>query len=307
MTRQRLGAALLPGPVTVEAPATSANLGPGFDALGLALDLRDRLTLRTTASGLRVEVEGSGAASVPRDESHLVVRAARAAFDAMGVDQPGLDVRCRNVLPHGRGLGSSAAAIVAAVVAARAVVADETLRLDDDASLRLATELEGHPDNVAAGFLGGLTIAWDDGAGARATRLDVTGRVTALVPDHAVSTEHARAVLPTAVPHRDAARTAGRAALLVAALGGRPELLVPATRDWLHQPYREQAMPASLRLLHALREAGLPAVISGAGPSVLVFDTPTAHRDWPATLVPSGWMVHSVDISPYGARLVPSP
>jgi homoserine kinase len=291
------------GPVTVDAPATSANLGPGFDALGLALTLRDRVTVRTTGAGLQVDVEGFGADSVPRDESHLVVRAARAAFDAMGVGQPGLSVTCRNVLPHGRGLGSSAAAIVAGVVAARALVTEGARRLDDAAALRLAAAIEGHPDNVAAALLGGLTIAWDDGDGVRAARLNATGDVVVLVPPNPVPTDLARALLPAAVPHADAARNAGRAALLVAALGGRADLLLPATRDWLHQAYRAPAMPDSGALVASLRAGGVPAVVSGAGPAVLAFTTSAASAEELAASAPPRWTAHVLAISPVGARV----
>lgn len=289
-------------PVVVEVPATSANLGPGFDALGLALALRDRVRLETTRSGLVVEVQGSGASSLPRDETHLVVRAARVAFDAMGVAQPGLALSCINAVPHGRGLGSSAAAIVAGVLAARASVTAGPHLLDDAAALRLAAQLEGHPDNVAAALLGGLTIAWDDGKGACASRLDASGQVVLFVPPDEVSTRVARGVLPAAVPHADAARNAGRAALLVAALTGRPELLLPATRDWLHQSYRASVMPESAELLQALRDAGVAAVVSGAGPSVLAFRT---RGDELGSYVPAGWRAYQLEISAAGARVVP--
>jgi homoserine kinase len=283
------------GPVLVRVPATSANLGPGFDALGLALSLHDEVEARVAPSGLSIEVSGEGAADVAdAGEKHLVVRAMRAAFDALGHAQPpGLALRCVNRIPHGRGLGSSAAAIVAGVLAARAL-ADAGLSPDD--ALPLANELEGHPDNVAPCLYGGLTIAWlatpgpadpdpdpvDPGyAGARggwgggkpprAIKLQPLAEITpvAIVAPAAVSTEVARGLLPEAVPHADAARTAGRAALLVAALTARPEALLDATEDWLHQDYRTPAMPATRDLVGRLRAAGLPAVVSGAGPSVL--------------------------------------
>lgn len=288
--------------VVVEVPATSANLGPGFDSLGLALTLRDRVRLQPTESGLSIEVSGRGAAAVPRDETHLVVRAVRAAFDAMGVAQPGLALSCTNVVPHGRGLGSSAAAIVAGVVAARALVPDGGERLDQAAALRLAAGLEGHPDNVAAALLGGLTIAWDDGDAARAARLEVAGHVVVFVPEAELSTRLARGLLPASVPHADAARNAGRTALLVAALTGRPELLLPATRDWLHQPYRAAVMPESAALVDRLRADGVAAVVSGAGPSVLAFCTPGAD---PGTYSPRNWQVYDLDISAEGARVLP--
>lgn len=259
--------------VTVEVPATSANLGPGFDTLGLALDLTDEVTVGITGGGVRVEVTGEGVGQLPDDDTHLIVRAAHAAFDRLGEQPPGLALSCHNRIPHARGLGSSSAAIVAGVLAARALVVDGEKRLDDAAVLRLATELEGHPDNVAPCLLGGLTIAWTDAAGGRAARLCVDTRVrpVALVPASRSLTSEARAVLPAAVPHGDAAANAGRAALLVHALTSAPELLLPATEDRLHQSYRAATMPDSAVLIERLRAAGLPAVLSGAGPTVLTF------------------------------------
>lgn len=262
--------------VRVRVPATSANLGPGFDALGLALSLHDELDVRAVASpGVRVDVEGEGAGEVPDDERHLVVRALRAALDHVGAPQTGLHLVCRNRIPHGRGLGSSAAAVVAGVLAARGLVDDPDVLGDDDA-LALATQLEGHPDNAAPALLGGLTLAWasqgPDGAdGVRAVRLPVHADVApvAVVPPQHLSTHAARGVLPAQVPHADAAWQAARAGLLVEALGRRPDLLLDATGDRLHQDYRRSVMPESLALVDALRARGVAAVVSGAGPTVL--------------------------------------
>src|SRR3954464_11748539 len=214
-------------PVRVRVPATSANLGPGFDALGLALTLHDDVVARVTDSGLSVDVAGMGAATVARNARNLVVRAMRAAFDRLGGRPSGLEVVCANHIPHGRGLGSSAAAIVAGIVAARGLMVGGAERMDDAAALALATELEGHPDNVAACLLGGLPVSWTDGAAAHATRLDVDASVAPVVfvPGTSSSTKAARRLLPDVVPHADAARNAGRAALLVEALRRRPELL----------------------------------------------------------------------------------
>jgi homoserine kinase len=254
----------------VSVPATSANLGPGFDSLGLALSLRDELEAELTGSGLAVEVTGQGAGAVPLDESHLVLRAMRAGFDAMHVAQPGVRLVCRNAIPHARGLGSSSAAIVGGLVLARAL-AEETW--SDDELLAVAVGLEGHPDNVAPALLGGFTISGTDERGeVYAVRSAVDARIRAevFVPPDGVSTELARGLLPDAVPHADAAGSAGAAALLVAALAGQPDQLWRATRDSLHQGYRRAAMPASLALVDALRAEGLAAVVSGAGPTVLV-------------------------------------
>ena len=265
--------------VRVRVPATSANLGPGFDTLGLALGLHDEVEVAVTSSGLDIEVSGEGAGDVAdAGEKHLIVRAMRVAFDDLGLPQPpGLALRCVNQIPHGRGLGSSAAAIVAGLVAARSLAGASTRPAD---VLPLASALEGHPDNVAPCLFGGLTIAWvaADAAGlpeARAIRLDPSPDVCPVVfiAPEPVSTKVARGLLPATVPHADAARNAGRAALLIAALTARPDALFDGTEDMLHQDYRAPAMPHSHELVTRLRAAGVPAVVSGAGPSVLAFVT----------------------------------
>jgi homoserine kinase len=277
--------------VLVRVPATSANLGPGFDTLGLALGLHDEVEVRLAGSGLEIEVEGEGTAGIAgAGEGHLIVRAIRVAFDQLGVAQPaGLALHCRNRIPHGRGLGSSAAAIVAGLLAARVLAGAPTGPQD---MLPLATMLEGHPDNVAPCLFGGLTIAWvmdasdaavmaDGLPRARAVRLDPRPEIhpVAFVAPEPVSTQVARGLLPAAVPHADAARNAGRAALLIAGLTSCPEVLLDATEDRLHQNYRAPAMPHSHDLVTRLRAAGVPAVISGAGPSVLAFQAGNPGRD----------------------------
>jgi homoserine kinase len=260
------------GPVVVSVPATSANLGPGFDSLGLALGLRDRLTGEVRESGLEVVVSGEGTGGVPLDETHLVVRAMRAAFGEMGAQPPGLRLRCDNAIPHARGLGSSSAAIVGGIALARALVPGGTLLLDDDAAFRLAARLEGHPDNVAPAWYGGLVISGRDADWfAVPAAVDPRVGVVVFVPPDPLSTEVARGLLPDVVPHHEAAANAGRTALLVAALASAPEHLLVATRDYLHQDYRRPAMPASLGLVDALRADGVAAVVSGAGPTVLAF------------------------------------
>jgi homoserine kinase len=299
---------LVSGPVRASVPATSANLGPGFDALGLALALRDELTAEVLDSGLRVDVSGQGAESVARDETHLVVRSMRAAFEHMGVTVPGLRVACRNAIPHGRGLGSSSAAIVAGVSLARGLVAGGSLLLDDDSLFQLAVELEGHPDNVAPAFFGGFVISGREGDQWFAVRSGVDPRVQTVVfvPPTAVATTVARELLPTSVPFADAAANSGRTALLVAALAGRPERLLAATRDYLHQQYREPAMPESLALVRELRADDVPAVISGAGPTVLAFcDGPGLPGRCEALLArcPAGWTAHQLAIDLDGVRV----
>jgi homoserine kinase len=295
------------GPVTVTVPATSANLGPGYDALGLALSLRDRVTATVVdAPRPEVVVVGEGEGQVPLDERHLVHRSMAAAFEHMGRATPPVRLRCDNVIPHGRGLGSSSAAIVAGVCAARGLVAGGSLLMDDDAVFALAAALEGHPDNVAPAFYGGFTVAYAEGGRFRAAQAAVDPRVSAVafIPPDAVETAVARGLLPAAVSHEDAARNAGRAALLVTALGGRPELLLAATEDRLHQDYRGPAMPQSLALVHELRSAGLPAVISGAGPTVLVL-TDASGQDEVARRVPAGWRSLSLEVERTGATVVP--
>ena len=258
--------------VTVRVPATSANLGPGYDTLGLALGLHDTVSARVVPSGLSISVSGEGAEDVADSgEKHLVVRAMREAFDSLGVSQPpGLELRCVNHIPHGRGLGSSAAAICAGILAARALAGAPA---GPDDALPLANDMEGHPDNVAPCLYGGLTIAWLSGGAAKAVRVDPRAEIQPVlfIPDAPVSTEVARGLIPDKVTHADAAENAGRAALLVAALTTRPEALLDATEDRLHQDYRAPAMPATLDLVRRLRDAGVPAVVSGAGPSVLTF------------------------------------
>lgn len=286
------------GPVHVRVPASSANLGPGFDALGLALALHDEITAEVIDSGLEVRVSGEGQDGVPLDETHLVVEAMHAAFDLMGGRPSGLRLTCVNVIPHGRGLGSSAAAIVGGIVLARALVDGGDELLDDAAAYQLAVDLEGHPDNVAAAFFGGLTIAWIDGAAAEVERLTTDVDVTVFVPPSAVSTAKARGLLPETVPHQDAALNAGRAALLVAALTGRPHRLISATEDRIHQSYRAEAMPESYKLLRQLRVDGVPAIISGAGPTVLAFARGVAEA------APAGWTVHELAVDADGARVV---
>ena len=292
------------GPVRVSVPATSANLGPGFDAFGLALSLRDELEAEVVPEGLLVEVEGAGADDVPRDETHLVVRSMRAAFELMGEQPPGLRLSCRNVIPHARGLGSSSAAIVAGVVLARALVAGGQLLASDDALLDLAADLEGHPDHVAAAFHGGVVVSGREDGRWFAVRGGVDPRVTAVafVPPTGVETTVARGLLPATVPHADAAANSGRAALLVAALTGQPEHLLIATRDWLHQDQREPAMPESLALVRRLRADGVPAVVSGAGPTVLAFGS--SDTSLLTARCPDGWECHDLVIEPNGATLL---
>ena len=271
--------------VRVRVPATSANLGPGFDTLGLALALHDHVELTvledpaggTTGKERRpdiVEVHGEGAGRVPRDERHLVLKAACATYDLAGVPRPPLHLTCHNAIPHSRGLGSSASAAVAGIVAACALLGPGKAP-DDGAVLDLAARFDGHADNVAACLYGGLVVTWCEDGSFRGARLATLPEVApvAFVSDHSSSTEATRGLLPDRIPHSDAAFTAARAALLVHALTCAPGLLFAATEDRLHQPYRRPAYPATAALVDALRDAGVPAVVSGAGPTVLALTT----------------------------------
>jgi homoserine kinase len=253
----------------VEVPATSANVGPGFDCFGLALDWRERVSLAVIERGYQIEVSGEGAAELPRDESHLIVRSALVGLADLGAVAPGLWLACRNTIPHGRGLGSSSAAIVAGLLAASGLAQVQVTR---DWLLGHANAIEGHPDNVAAAIYGGFVLAYEGRAGVRAAQAHIDASIGAalFVPETSVATTAARGLLPETVPHVDAAANSGRAALLVHALASEPDLLYDATCDWLHQGYRETAMPRSYELMKSLRGQGFAAMISGAGPSVLV-------------------------------------
>jgi homoserine kinase len=384
--------------VRVRVPATSANLGPGFDALGLALTLYDDVDAWICPSGLSIEISGEGADLAEAGEEHLVLRAMRAAFAVTGGQPPGIGLRCVNRIPHGRGLGSSAAAIVAGILAARALSSARhpaeahaarlgvvhpagtrpagahlagappsglgaaagdgagelgpvglgvagngtggsgtggsgTGELPDEALLGLATGLEGHPDNVAACLAGGLTVAWTAAGHPRMVHLDPLPSLMPVVcvAPAPIRTDVARRLLPDLVPHHDAAANAGRSALLVAALtqlspvgtsallDATANALFDATQDWLHQDYRAAAMPQTAELVKRLRDAGIPAVVSGAGPSVLALLVRPERTDYRHHLDRLGsivretgiaWHISSLDVERHGARVLrpePSP
>jgi homoserine kinase len=267
-------------PIQVQVPASSANLGPGFDSFGLALGMHDRYVAQILDdAGLDIDVTGEGADEVPRTDKNLLVKAMYKGFDFLGGKPKGIAVRALNVIPHGRGLGSSASAIVGGLSLARALVLTGADKMNDEKLLQLATEMEGHPDNVAAALFGNAVVAWqEDQHGknvAQAISLSVDTRIRAIafIPSTAMATAKARKMLPETIPHRDAAKNSANSALLVHALTLRPDLLFRATEDFLHQAYRSEAMPASFALLNKLRGAGVAAFISGAGPTVLALHT----------------------------------
>lgn len=281
--------------VRVTVPASTANLGSGFDALGLALARHDVVEVTVTGEGVKGTVTGEGAYLVV-DEKHLVVRALLATAEALDLDLPGVEVHCVNAIPQTRGLGSSAAAIVAGVAAGYALAEREL----DGAALQLAAEFEGHADNVAASLHGGLVLAWSEpGPAYHAVRFEPHPalRPVVLVPAERSATSLTRGLLPDVVPHADAAFVAGRCALAVHAFTTWPDLLMPATEDRLHQNYRAQAWPNTMRVVRELRENGVAATVSGAGPTVFA---PTLDGRLPAGVDTAGFAVLELAVDRVG-------
>lgn len=290
---------LLPTGLTasVAVAASSANLGPGFDSLGLALGLYDEVIVETVESGLVVQVEGEGAGQVPLTSDHLVVQGILRGMREAGVEAPGMVVRCCNAIPHQRGLGSSAAAVVGGLAVVNGLVAQiDRPGLSESQLIQLASEFEGHPDNAAAAVLGGAVVSWTANAAdgnvdyaAAPLRLHPDIHLFPAIPQLRSSTAETRALLPEQVSHRDARFNVSRAALLVVALTERPDLLLAATEDVLHQPQRGAAQPESAAFLQLLRRHGIAAVLSGAGPAVIALTTaaqlPAAVLDSPEARV----------------------
>ncbi|MDK6493410.1 homoserine kinase [Corynebacterium sp. HMSC05C01] len=263
----------------VKVPGSSANLGPGFDTLGLALSIYDTLEVEVIESGLEVEIFGEGADDLPRDSSNLIVKAINSGLIAADVRAPGLRVVCHNQIPQSRGLGSSAAAAAAGVVAANTLAGSP---LDEDTVVQLSSEFEGHPDNAGASVLGGAVVSWTDipvdgrsKPSYRAVRIpvDESIKAVALVPDFHASTNAVRKVLPSHVTHTDARFNVSRTAVMTAALQHHPHLLFEGTRDRLHQPYRADVLPVTAEWVNRLRNRGYAAYLSGAGPTALVLIT----------------------------------
>jgi homoserine kinase len=288
----------MPERLRVTAPASSANLGPGFDCLAVALELRNEAEVtRLGGDEVRVVVEGEGAGEAPEGIDNLLVQ----AFAAAGGDPQGLEFRMLNRVPFARGLGSSAATIAAGVIAGLAWSGG------DGDPLRLTAELEGHPDNAAAAVEGGLTLAWKTPAGPRALRLArCPVEFVAVVPPDELSTEQARAALPPQVSHYDAAYTAGRAALLVAALdAGRLDLIGDALDDRLHEPFRAPLVPLMAEVRARILDLpALGATLSGAGPTVLVWCEPGSAASVAASLGDlAGARSQVLEVASAGARL----
>ena len=288
--------------VSVSVPATSANLGPGYDALGLALEIRDHVTAQFTDDNLiTVVVTGEGAGKLPTDATHLVAKTIIDACKAFGTEVLGLRVECKNAIPQGRGLGSSAGAIVAGLVLASELT---YARASEDELLQMANAIEGHPDNVAACLLGAMTIAWleDDGT-ANSVSMNVHPDVSPVlgIPETELDTHKARGLIPESIPHVDAAFNAGRSALLVAAMIGDPDFLLEATEDNLHQPFRAQAYSESMALVEQLRAAEIAACISGAGPTVIALSTVEQVAQAIEIIAKSGFTAAPVAVSDQGA------
>lgn len=299
--------------LSVKVPATTANLGPGFDTLGLALSLYDELDITVRADRtIHVSVHGVGEGVVPSDDSNLVVRSIAHVFERYNFSLPGLDIVAHNAIPHGRGLGSSGAAIVAGIMVAKGLL-DGIVEIGPERMLELATDLEGHPDNVAPALFGGLTIAWIAEDGPKYKKLIAHRGVSTVVfvPETAMSTALARSLQPASVPHKDAIFNVSRSALLIAALIQSPELLLAATEDRLHQSYRASAMRETDDLIRMLRENGLAAVVSGAGPSVLVLGSDPSQRLRAAELVAansrSTWQALMLAVDFKGATVMVHP
>ncbi|WP_349828995.1 homoserine kinase [Brevibacterium litoralis] len=270
--------------VEVVVPATSANLGAGYDSFGMALDVHD--TVRATVHPDAVDpahcvsVFGEGEEVLPTSREHLVHRVATEILDSRGLGELAdrMSLACHNVVPHSRGMGSSAAAVVAGISVAEALARESGARAEDGAArLARAVAREGHPDNAAPALFGGVTISYPCGAPGtfRSVSLEAHPdiRVALVVPAEKLDTAVARGVLPATVPHAEAAANSAVAGLFVHAVTTEPELLLDATVDRLHQKFRRPAMPAALDRVDALRAAGLAAVVSGAGPTVAVLGT----------------------------------
>jgi homoserine kinase len=300
----------MPAAVRVRVPATVANLGPGFDALGVAVRMHLEIDIEPRRDSIDLMIEGEGAEQLPQDETNLVLRSMNTFFDHVGRRPPGYAVRVKNPIPLASGLGSSAAAVVGGLFAARAITGRTVPQIE---MVHLATSVEGHPDNVLPALLGGLVVAYsgEQNGDLRYFRIEPSERLVPIivVPKQQLSTTQAREALPADVSFADAQFTASRAALLVAAVttGAGAEVLADAMNDRLHEPTRLRLMPETAAVHGELREAGLPVALAGSGPSLLV----VAPRPEAATRAEqvrricrarnAGWRVFVSEWEPEGA------
>lgn len=290
--------------VTISVPATTANLGPGFDSIGLAIDIRDRITASIIETGVSVSIQGNGAGELPTDESHLIAKVALDAAKSWGQEISGLHLECVNDIPQGRGFGSSAAAIIAGLVIARELTESD---ISNASLLQMANIIEGHPDNISACLFGGFTVnVWNTIDDVESISLPVHPGVTVVmgVPNSELDTHKARGFLPNQVPYDDAIFNASRSALLVAAMTSNPDLLLAATADRLHQDYRTDAYPESMAIVRALREAGIGGVISGAGPSVAALTTAERADQAAQIISAAGFQPRPVEVSVQGVQVL---
>jgi homoserine kinase len=263
----------MPAAVKVRVPATIANLGPGFDALGVAIQVHLELDIEPRRDSVEITIEGEGADELPKDDSNLVVRAMNAFFDHIGRQPGGYALHIKNPIPLAAGLGSSAAAVVGGLYAARAITGGIVHQAE---ILQLATKLEGHPDNVLPALVGGLVVCYrgDKSDDLRHLRLEPSDRLVPIVavPRDQLQTSRARSALPADVTFDDAQYTAARAALLVGAIstGAGAEILADAMNDRLHEPTRLAMMKETAAVHAEMREAGLPVAVAGSGPSLLL-------------------------------------
>jgi len=256
--------------VTVKVPASTTNLGPGFDCLGLALKLYNTVEMeRTEEKDITIKISGEGEEELPRDELNIILSAIKLVFDKAGEKLCGLRIRQVNQIPIGRGLGSSAATRLAGIMAANELL---KANLSEGEILRLAAELEGHPDNVAASLFGGLVIVGREGKDFRWLRLEVPEnlKVVVAIPEKRLSTQRARDILPEKISLSDAVFNLSRVAMLVSSLiSGRWQYLAVSTQDRLHQPYRSSLVPGMEEVFEAaLKEGARGAFLSGAGSTV---------------------------------------
>ena len=301
------------GAVRIVVPASSANLGPGFDSMGLALAVHDELIAMVTSDiGIKVDVEGEGAGSVATDESNLVVRAMNRGFEAMNAEPAGFILKCRNAIPHGRGLGSSASAVIGGLAVARSLVEGGEDLLPDQQILNIALEFENHPDNLSAALYGGFNVAWlysEGSAGAVQPLVHPDVVPIVLIPPHELATTKARGVLPQQVDRSAACHNLSRTGLLVYAMSHDPKLLLEATSDQLHQDARAHVYPETTTIISQLRAKNIAAMASGAGPAVLLLvDRNEIHElEKALSVVPADWTRIAVPIDFDGVRVLPLP